>query len=212
MKPVQLRPGRARLATKPLPTGSVTLAKMTGILARVFQQCRRRRRAVRKNGVGPRGHEFAGQGLHFFDVAGRPAIVESNVAPFPPSKVLQPLSECRDESLPLRIILGIGHQHADASHPVRLLRARGHRPTERRAAKQPDDVAPLHVSVPRPRRQHLIGSIDYFDRAEAGIKTIAAMHGTTKWPVDDAYHPFWPNSSSPRSLRQCVEAWCRAGT
>jgi hypothetical protein len=32
MKPVTLPPGRAQLATKPLPTGSATFAKMMGIV------------------------------------------------------------------------------------------------------------------------------------------------------------------------------------
>jgi hypothetical protein len=36
----------------------------------------------------------------------------------------------------MRTVSGIGHQHADAPHPLRLLRARHERPSGRRAAEQ----------------------------------------------------------------------------
>ena len=43
-----------------------------------------------------------------------------------------------------RIVRGCGHEHADAPHPLALLRARRERPRRRRAAEQRDELAPLH--------------------------------------------------------------------
>src|SRR5262249_49298843 len=43
-----------------------------------------------------------------------------------------------------RIVRGGGHQHADASHLLALLPARCERPRRRCAAKQRDELSPLH--------------------------------------------------------------------
>ena len=42
-----------------------------------------------------------------------------------------------------------GHEHADAPHPLALLRARRERPRRRRAAEQRDELAPPHVVCPK---------------------------------------------------------------
>ena len=44
-----------------------------------------------------------------------------------------------------------GHEHADAPHPLALLRARRERPRRRRAAEQRDEFAPPHVRPPAQR-------------------------------------------------------------
>jgi hypothetical protein len=54
----------------------------------------------------------------------------------------------RDAGLKYRIVRGGGHEHANPSHPVSLLRTRCERPYDRCAAKKRDELAPLHV---RPR-------------------------------------------------------------
>ena len=43
------------------------------------------------------------------------------------------------------------HEHADAPHPLGLLRARRQRPRRRRAAEQRDELAPLSFD-------HLVGA------------------------------------------------------
>jgi len=54
--------------------------------------------------------------------------------------------EGREARLPFRIIGGEVHQHADAPHPLALLRARRERPsTCCRAAEQRDELASSHV-------------------------------------------------------------------
>src|SRR5262249_53828864 len=40
------------------------------------------------------------------------------------------------------------HKHANASHPLALLRARRERPCDRRAAQQRDELAPPHSITP----------------------------------------------------------------
>src|SRR5262249_10238202 len=85
------------------------------------------------------------QRMRAVNVARSPVIVRPDVASFRPTQVLQRLAGCRNARLCLRIALGKPHQHADAPHPVRLLRARHERPRGRRAAEQRDEVAPVHV-------------------------------------------------------------------
>ena len=69
--------------------------------------------------------------------------------------MLQPncSSPCRnaaDAGLKIRIVRGRGQEHADAPHPLGLLRARCKRPRRRRAAEKRDELAPPHV---RPQAQ-----------------------------------------------------------
>ena len=56
----------------------------------------------------------------------------------------QPLQERPDAGLKFRIVRGCGQEHADAPHPLGLLRARRERPRRRRAAEQRDELAPPH--------------------------------------------------------------------
>ena len=47
----------------------------------------------------------------------------------------------------IRVALGIRHQHADASQPVALLRARRERPSSSRATEQRDDLTAAAHSI-----------------------------------------------------------------
>src|SRR5262249_2844477 len=73
----------------------------------------------------------------------RKAIVNTDIAAFRPSTLLEPLPECREAGLTFRVVLGEAHQHANPPHSVALLRARRKRPC-RRAAEQRHELAPLH--------------------------------------------------------------------
>jgi hypothetical protein len=73
---------------------------------------------------------------------------------------LQPLQEGREASLSFPIVGGPGLEHADATHPVGLLRVHGARPGDCRAAKKGDEFAPLHgppqnTPYPIPKRSTL---------------------------------------------------------
>src|SRR5215469_15266195 len=74
----------------------------------------------------------------------RKASVDADIAAFRPSTLFQPLPECREASLGLRIVLGERHEHADAPHSLALLRARRERPRDRPAAEERDELATLH--------------------------------------------------------------------
>src|SRR5262249_38562632 len=65
-----------------------------------------------------------------------------------PAQLLERLEECCVANLPFRIIgRSPRREHADASHPLALLRPRRQRPRRRRAAAQRDDLAPAHPSI-----------------------------------------------------------------
>src|SRR5262249_22020495 len=75
-----------------------------------------------------------------------------------PAQFLQPAQERRDAGSAFRIVRGGAHQHADASHPLPLLRARRDWPGGR-AAEQSDELAALHHSITSSARASSIGGI-----------------------------------------------------
>ena len=83
-----------------------------------------------------------------------PARVDVHVAALAPSQLLQALLERRDAGLIVRVVGGRGHQHADAPHPLRLLRARGERPRRSRTAEKRDELAALHACSQRLGTRH----------------------------------------------------------
>jgi hypothetical protein len=112
VKPVMLPPGRGKLATNPLPTGSETMAKDEVRLQR---------------------HKFLRESLQQCRIGCGPANVEPYLAAVGPPELLEFLPKRRDKGLSLRVVLGRRHQHADSPHPVSLLRACGNRPCRRAA-------------------------------------------------------------------------------
>src|SRR5262245_7492764 len=76
-------------------------------------------------------------------LATKPAHVESNVVPFDPAELSQPLRQCRDSGSSLLVRIH-GHEHPDAPDTAPFLRARSPRP-RRRAAEQRDELAPFYL-------------------------------------------------------------------
>src|SRR3954468_17393183 len=143
MKPVALPPGRAMLLTKPPPTGSATLLKTIGMM-----------RVACSNGTIPAlpvARMTSGASAtsspapaNFPSIAAGPPDIHLHVAALCPAQSLQRLLE-RHQTL---LLLGIGrriHQHADAPHPLALLRPRGERPGGCRAAEQRYELPPPHA-------------------------------------------------------------------
>src|SRR5262245_32300531 len=89
------------------------------------------------------------------DTARGPADVKARIAAVGPAQFRQPLDESGELSPPPRIALVRTQEHADAPHPLGLLRARRERPRGRAAEKR-DERAALHsiTSSTRP----IIGS------------------------------------------------------
>src|SRR5262249_59938735 len=68
-------------------------------------------------------------------------------APAPRTGFRSPTRKARERGSPRRIALGHVHEHADAPQALALLRARGDRPRNRRAAKERDESSPANHSI-----------------------------------------------------------------
>jgi hypothetical protein len=73
-----------------------------------------------------------------------PSVVYPYIAADGPPQWLQRLQKRRDAGLSFGIVGSCGQEHADAPHPLALLRAHRKRPRRGRAAKQSDEIAAFH--------------------------------------------------------------------
>src|SRR5262249_42592155 len=73
-----------------------------------------------------------------------PPRFDPNIASGDPARLREPLQERAEPGLLFRIVRGCRQQHANASHPLGLLRPRPERPRGSRAAEQSDELAALH--------------------------------------------------------------------
>src|SRR5262249_2563069 len=89
---------------------------------------------------------------HGFGITGTPAIVDANILPDRPTRLLQGLCESRQPGVPFRIVRGIRREDAYAPHALTRLPACRERP-RCRAAEQRDEVAPSCMS----RKEHCEG-------------------------------------------------------
>ena len=103
------------------------------------------------HGCAPGGHDdVRGKRDQFRHVSAgvagvcAPASLDAAVAAVGPAELLQRLYERRFAGLSFRIVRCRVHEHADAPHALSLLRPRRERPRNR-AAKQRNELAPLHV-------------------------------------------------------------------
>ena len=146
MNPVALPPGRARLSTKPAPTGSATTGNTIGTV-----------RVACSNGPtveAPWARMTSGA-----SAANSAACLRISAALAVAQRVsirtLRPMVQpncAAPAGTPrrgpeFRIVRGCGQEHADAPHPLGLLRARRERPRSRRAAEQRDELAASHHSI-----------------------------------------------------------------
>ena len=110
---------------------------------------RYRRAAMRQDDVRRERGQFRRVLADGGGVASGPANIDPYVAADGPAQLCQRLQERAVEGLKFRIVRRGRQDHADASHPLALLCARGKRPrnrTRRRAAKGRDERAPQHMS------------------------------------------------------------------
>jgi hypothetical protein len=98
---------------------------------------------MRENHIWVQGHQLLRERTMLISAAGGEAIVDTDIAAFGPSAFCEALPKSRQPRLGLRIILGEPHEHADAPHPLGLLRAGRERPRSR-AAEQRDERAAFH--------------------------------------------------------------------
>src|SRR5262249_30927084 len=79
-----------------------------------------------------------------------PAGVDPYIAATTPARFLQALLERRESVLTFRTVRSPVHKHADAPHPLCLLRPCRHRPRGRRAAEQRDEFASFPLTEMHP--------------------------------------------------------------
>src|SRR5262249_31318886 len=128
MKPVMLPPGRAKVSTKPAPTGSETC---TNTIGRVRVACRNaatlsvplaNKEVWRQRDQSRRVSAMA------IDIVLPPAGVDPDVSAVAPSQLLQGLLERRQLDLTAWIVRGPVHEHTEPPHPLALLPACRERP------------------------------------------------------------------------------------
>src|SRR5262245_7144302 len=147
VKPVTLLPGRARLATKPWPTGSATRTNTIGRDVCLPPQGGDRERTACYDHLCWQPNQFSRVGAHLVEIGTGVSIIDLNVMAGHPSDRLESLTQRLKIKLCIRIVLSYAQQHADASHPLGLLRARRERQRGRRAAEQRDELAAFHLCV-----------------------------------------------------------------
>src|SRR6266404_1076412 len=108
-------------------------------------QCFNERRSVGDDEVGRQLHHLRRISPDAVDAAVRPALLDPDVATVDPAELLQAFPERGDAGLSLRLVFGNAHKHADASHAVGLLRARGEWPRHRCATEKRNELASFHV-------------------------------------------------------------------
>ena len=81
-------------------------------------------------------------------VAATPTNLHLEVATAGPTTLYKALRELGELGLSFGIVFFHAHQHANAPHPVALLRAGGERQRDRHAAEDRDERAPVHCPVP----------------------------------------------------------------
>ena len=100
-----------------------------------------------ENCVRSEGHKFCCVRLRAHHIPDRPTNVNLDIAVLHPASLAQYLSERRETFLPFRIVRGRVHQHANAPHPLGLLRSRKKRPRNR-ACKSRNEFASFHGATP----------------------------------------------------------------
>src|SRR5262245_53956416 len=129
--PVALPPGRARLLTKPAPTGSGTITNTIGTVRVACSNGAAAALPVARMTSGESATSSAASKT--FGVTCWPAAVDPHIVADGPTELLQALVERRDPSLTFWIVCGGTHKHTDTPHPLGLLRPCCERPRRRAA-------------------------------------------------------------------------------
>src|SRR5262249_32778582 len=141
-RPVRLPPGRARLATRPVATGSPVSEDDWDDRGRL--PCREDRLGpIRHNHIDLEPDELGCDLGGAFIATLRPAILDRDIPPLAPAQLTQPLHKGAG---PLALCCSRARAKEPDGRQLRLLRPRHHRPCCR-AAEQGDELAPFHCPV-----------------------------------------------------------------
>ena len=150
MKPVTLPPGRARLSTKPAPTGSRRPRTRSARCVSPAAARPRPRLPCGQDHVGRERDQFRRVSANVGRHRRWPSACRSARCGRGPAQLRQPLQERPEAGLKFRIVRGCGQEHADAPHPLGLLRAHRERPV---AAAPPSSVMNSRRFIRSPRRR-----------------------------------------------------------
>ena len=142
--PVRLPPGRSRLTTSPISTGSAPMMKTIGIVVveggcRAYSRCASERHDDVHARRATRSAAMAGNRS---TLAARPSIIDQHVAAFDIAGLGQAFAECGHEVR--HLVRRRVPEKADHRHWA-LLRVRRQRPRRRRAAEQRYEFSPSNV-------------------------------------------------------------------
>src|SRR5262249_2275839 len=112
---------------------------------RRLSQCAHFGAAIRNDDVWGKREQFRRVFANTLGIPCTPACVDPQVCTDGPPQLLQALRERHEAGLSFRIVCGEGQEHADATHPIKLLRARREWPCGCCAADKRDELAPSHV-------------------------------------------------------------------
>ena len=132
-------PGRARLETSPVPTGSATAANTMGIVALAFLAAKRSAGAGGDDDVNFELDQFGCKVRQPFAFPFCISVLNDNVFSFDIAKLAQPLAKCFDPGR--KEGRGGRAQNSYPGNSRRLLRL-GHSPTERN--RESDSKVPAH--------------------------------------------------------------------
>ena len=155
LTPVRLPPGRLKLSTRPIATGSLALLNTTGIVVvAAFAASAAEVTAGRDDHIHPALHQIGQQLRQPIDTAFGPAILDGNVATFDEATLLQAHAERLDDS-------GVTgrRRRVDETNDrngAALLRARGERTSGRKCSG--DEIAPPHSITSSARASNVGGT------------------------------------------------------
>src|SRR5262245_913036 len=98
---------------------------------------------MRQDHVGLQGNHLFRKRAILICAGSSETIVDMDIAPLNPFASFESLAKCRESRCRFWIALGISDQHADARHPLALLRPRRERPRGRPAHER-DEFPPFH--------------------------------------------------------------------
>src|SRR6516164_4974327 len=124
---------------------------------RCLQQWPHCRITSRKDDIRRESGQLARMSANLASIASAPAGLDSHVASVGPTQLLQPLLECCEVGLCLRIDSRV-REDADESHALTLLRARRERPCDSCTAEQRDELAPFHSITSSARASSVDGT------------------------------------------------------
>src|SRR5262249_57408654 len=171
-KPVILPPGCARLATTPAPVGSDTWTNMIGVVRVSF--CN-----ALVAGVVFAKMKLLRYSRQAIVIVVREQRLDMDVAAFLPAEAFKPLPKCCEPLLPYGAASRAMHQHADAPHPLGLLRARREQPRHRCAAKERDELAAVHSITHSARPSSGRGTVS--PSALAVLRLITSVYFSDCW-------------------------------